>query len=141
MFNKWFQGRYGFDSLSRTLVLAGLLVSIISWFFGRASAGVYYALRGVVLALIAFALFRMLSRNFYARQQELARYMRIEYAVKSWFGGLRMKGQNAANRRAERKQYKYLACPQCMQKLRVPRGKGRIRVTCSKCGNRFEAKS
>ena len=72
MFNRWFQGRYGVDQLSRALIIASLIVSVISWFFGRAPAGVYYALRGITLALIAFALFRMLSRNFYARQQELA---------------------------------------------------------------------
>ena len=123
MFNRWFQGRYGVDQLSRALIIASLIVSVISWFFGRAPAGVYYALRGITLALIAFALFRMLSRNFYARQQELARYM------------------NFVNVQKEKKKYKYLTCPQCMQKLRVPKGKGRIRVTCSKCGNRFEAKS
>ena len=80
MFNRWFQGRYGVDQLSRALIIASLIVSVISWFFGRAPAGVYYALRGITLALIAFALFRMLSRNFYARQQELARYMNMERA-------------------------------------------------------------
>ena len=61
------------DQLSRALIIASLIVSVISWFFGRAPAGVYYALRGITLALIAFALFRMLSEHFYARQQELAR--------------------------------------------------------------------
>ena len=42
---------------------------------------------------------------------------------------------------AELKQYKYLICPQCAQRLRVPRGKGRIRVTCINCGNVFETRS
>ncbi|NCB05936.1 MAG: hypothetical protein EOM69_10520, partial [Clostridia bacterium] len=42
---------------------------------------------------------------------------------------------------AELKQYKYLICPQCAQKLRVPRGKGRLRVTCTNCGNVFETRS
>ncbi len=141
MFNRWFQGRYGVDQLSRALIIASLIVSVISWFFGRASAGVYYALRGITLALIAFALFRMLSRNFYARQQELARYMNMERSVRNWWQTLRIRRQNFVNVQKEKKKYKYLTCPQCMQKLRVPKGKGRIRVTCSKCGNRFEAKS
>lgn len=44
MFNRWFQGRYGVDQLSRALIIASLIVSVISWFFGRAPAGVYYAL-------------------------------------------------------------------------------------------------
>ena len=51
MFNRWFQGRYGVDQLSRALIIASLIVSVISWFFGRAPAGVYYALRGITLAL------------------------------------------------------------------------------------------
>ena len=139
--NGWFQGRYGFDRFSRTLVLTGLAFSVISWFFGRASAGVYYAIRGVTLALMGFALFRTLSRNFAARQQELARYLTIERKIRAWWQNLSIRRKNFINTRQEKKQYKYLACPQCMQKLRVPRGKGRIRVTSSKCGNRFEAKS
>ena len=94
MFNRWFQGRYGVDQLSRALIIASLIVSVISWFFGRAPAGVYYALRGITLALIAFALFRMLSRNFYARQQELARYMNMERSVRNWWQTLRIRRQN-----------------------------------------------
>ena len=97
MFNRWFQGRYGVDQLSRALIIASLIVSVISWFFGRAPAGVYYALRGITLALIAFALFRMLSRNFYARQQELARYMNMERSVRNWWQTLRIRRQNFVN--------------------------------------------
>ena len=41
----------------------------------------------------------------------------------------------------EYRTYRYLICPQCSQRLRVPRGKGKIRVTCTKCRNQFVAKS
>lgn len=139
--NRWLQGRYGFDQFSRTLFIAALGVSVISWFFGRRAAGVYYALRGVTLALMGFAAFRTFSRNFAARQQELGRYLTLERKVRSWWQNLSIRRKNYVNVRQDKKNYKYLACPQCMQKLRVPKGKGRIRVTCSKCGNRFEAKS
>lgn len=141
MFNRWFQGRYGMDMLNRTLILAGLGVSVLSWFFARAPIGVYYALRGVTVALIGFALFRMMSRNFYARQQELSRYLGLERSVRGWWQTLGIRRRNYINLKNERRQYKYLSCPQCSQKLRVPRGKGKLIVTCSKCGNRFEAKS
>ena len=139
--NRWLQGRYGFDQFSRTLFIAALGVSVLSWFFGRRAAGVYYALRGVTLALMGFALFRTFSRNFAARQQELGRYLTAERKVRNWWQNLSIRRKNYVNVRQDKKNYKYLACPQCMQKLRVPKGKGRIRVTCSKCGNRFEAKS
>ena len=139
--NRWLQGRYGVDQFSRTLIIGGLILSVISWFFGRASAGVYYAFRGLTLALYGFGLFRALSRNFAARQQELGRYLVLERKVRNWWQNLSLRRKNFVNVRQDKKMYKYLACPQCMQKLRVPKGKGHIRVTCSKCGNRFEAKS
>lgn len=139
--NRWLQGRYGFDPFSRTLIIAGLIFSVVSWFFGRTIIGLYYALRGVTLALMGFAVFRTFSRNIYARQQELARYLTAERAVRNFFQRLSFKRKNYVNVRNDRRNYKYLQCPQCSQKLRVPKGKGRIRVTCAKCGNRFEAKS
>ena len=90
---------------------------------------------------MGFAAFRTFSRNFAARQQELARYLTAERKLRNWWQNLSIRRKNYVNVRQDKKNFKYLACPQCMQKLRVPKGKGRIRVTCSKCGNRFEAKS
>ena len=83
----------------------------------------------------------MLSRNFAARQRELAAYFRMESKVKAFWNKLRYGSRNVVNLNAERKKYKYLICPQCRQKLRVPKGKGNIRVTCAKCGCKFNAKS
>ena len=60
--------------------------------------------------------------------------------VKRFFSGLNGKGRNVINLE-ERRKYKHLTCPQCMQKLRVPRGKGTILVTCTKCRYKFRAKT
>ena len=140
MLNRFFQGRYGVDKFNRTLLIFAVVFSLLSAFFIKVPA-VYYALRGTSFAMFGFTLFRMLSRNFAARNQELTSYLKAEYKVRAWWNSLRYKVKNAKNLRAERKMYKYLSCPQCSQKLRVPRGKGKIRVTCNKCGNKFEAKS
>ena len=82
------------------------------------------------------------------------KYLTIITAVKDWFhrtfrsktAGAKPAGQRAKRARknptwSEMRQYKYLICPQCAQRLRVPRGKGRIRVTCTNCGNVFETRS
>lgn len=140
MLNRFFQGRYGVDRFNRTLLISAVVFSLLSAFFTKVPA-VYYALRGISFALLGFTLFRMLSRNFAARNQELSSYLKVEYKVRAKLQSLKYNIKNAKNIRAERKQYKYLRCPQCSQKLRVPRGKGKLRVTCSKCGNKFEAKS
>ena len=41
----------------------------------------------------------------------------------------------------KRKEYHYYRCPQCGQQLRVPRGRGKISITCPKCGHQFIKKS
>lgn len=138
--NGLFQGRYGPDKLTLALFWAGIGCSILSWVL----AGVpwlYPALRVLSLICYFYGIFRMLSRNFAARQRELAAYFRMESKVKSFWNKLRYGSQNVVNLNAERKKYKYLICPQCRQKLRVPKGKGNIRVTCAKCGCKFNAKS
>lgn len=124
-----FRGRYGIDPLNRTLLIIGVLFSAVSMVL-RSVQVVASVLSALSLVLLGVALFRMFSRNFGARQQELYRYMNFTNRFRSF--GQRMR---------DRKNYKYLSCPQCMQKLRVPRGKGRLRVTCTRCGNRFETKS
>jgi len=82
------------------------------------------------------------------------KYLTVVTAVKDWFrrtfrtksagsltSGQRVRQTHKKPTWAEMKQYKYLICPQCTQRLRVPRGKGKIRVTCTNCGNVFETRS
>jgi len=70
------------------------------------------------------------------------------YHQQGSYGGYNQYEQTANAKKArrnptfeERRQYKYFHCNQCGQRLRVPRGKGRLRVTCTRCGNRFETRS
>jgi hypothetical protein len=136
------------------MLITALVLSVIGMLVSRTVGWLRIAtslLSGVLLVLIVL---RMFSKDVNKRYQENMKYLTYETAVKQWFQRtFRTKGAGKTYRtprakrggksptRAELKQYKYLICPQCAQRLRVPRGKGRIRVTCTNCGNVFETRS
>ena len=148
------QQRRGIDELGRTMLITALVLSVIGMIVSRTVGWlriVTSLLSGVLLVLIVL---RMFSKDYNKRYQENMKYLTYETAVKDWFRRtFRTKGTGktySAPRAkrggknptwAELKQFKYLICPQCAQRLRVPRGKGRIRVTCTNCGNVFETRS
>lgn len=148
------QQRRGLDELNRAMLIAALVLSLIGMFVSRTTGWlriVFSLLSGALLVLIVL---RMMSKNGNKRYQENMKYLTYETAVKDWFrrtfrangkaGTYRAPRAQRAGKNpswAELKQYKYLICPQCAQRLRVPRGKGRIRVTCTNCGNVFETRS
>ena len=123
-------GRYGYDQLGRALIFAALACLVLGMLF-RPLYPLF--LLGQYAALI-WCIFRLLSRNTYKRQQENAWYLRKEQAVRRWFRSLKDRWQ-------QRKEYKFFRCPSCHALLRVPKGKGKLLLTCRKCGNRFEGKS
>lgn len=140
-----FQGRYGMDKLNRALSIAAICFAIPTIFIppGHVARAV---LNGISLVLIALAVLRMFSRNFAARRRELLMYEELERRIKAKFDGtIYAKPVNEKQKRRttfeEYRRYKHFTCRQCGQKLRVPRGKGRLRITCTRCGNKFEAKS
>ena len=142
-----FQGRYGNDHLNRALGLCTfgfLALYLVLGIFFQA----FHPVRRIcyVLSLLSAGLtiFRMLSRNFEARRRENEKYLVFESKLRARFGkdrAPRAKTANANPTWEERRKYKYLICPQCAQRLRVPRGKGKLRVTCTRCGNKFDVKS
>ena len=148
------QQRRGIDELSRTMLIVALVLSIIGMIVSKSVNWLRIVLSLLSGALLVLIVIRMTSKNFNKRYQENMKYLTYETAVKDWFRRtFRAKSANGAYKAprakragknptwAELKQYKYLICPQCAQRLRVPRGKGRIRVTCTHCGNVFETRS
>lgn len=126
-FQRFMSGRYGFDQFSGFLCVCSLLLVLIgAW----VSAILYWA----GLLLLAYCYFRILSRNTRKRYAENLKYLSIQNRVTGWFGQKQMRFK-------QRKQYHYYRCPQCGQQLRVPRGRGKISITCPKCGNQFIKKS
>ena len=145
------------DALNKALLVGALVSGLLSLFFAYGTVPRLIC-TGVLAVCILLVAFRLFSAKRARREQENRRFLTMTTAVREFFR--RPHGTARANRpardqarrhRAQRarrnptwseiKHYKYLICPQCTQRLRVPRGKGRLIVTCTRCGNRFEAKS
>ena len=125
-------GRNGNDQLNRFLLLADVILLLLAGLLGRRGLG--SLLYMLVLALLALTYYRMFSRDLYRRRSENERYLR---AVEKQRGKLRV----LKERWKQRKDYKFFSCPSCKAVMRVPRGRGKIRIVCHKCGNTFMGKS
>lgn len=113
-------GRYGTDKLNIAILVAGLILSILSVI-------VILPLIDLILMLLSYglmgwALFRTLSRNTYKRYQENRKYLML---CQRW----------------KDREHRYYDCPRCRQQIRVPRGKGKISITCPKCKEKFIRKT
>lgn len=127
-FRRFMQGRYGADQLSRFLTTVALILIIINLFL---RTGI---LNYLVLAILVYCYYRMFSRDYNRRYAENQKYLtfknRTVFKVKNWKKSLQ-----------DRKTYHIYKCPGCSQKIRIPRGKGKIIVTCPKCRREFQKKS
>ena len=124
-------GRYGGDAFSNFLSLAALVVVVLGLFV----PGLFGMLLGWLgWAVLIYSYYRIFSRNIPRRAAENRWFLAQRYAVQQRFAGAR-------TRFAQRKVYRYFRCPRCCQQLRVPRGRGRISITCPKCGTSFIKKS
>lgn len=133
------QGRYGTDQLSRFLSLVVIVLIALDMLANAflAFPGVHFFVRvsGIVYAVLLFIIyFRTFSRNIPRRYAENQKYLSIKGKISSFFG----RSKHSASQRIEYHIYK---CPKCRQKIRIPRGKGRIMVRCPKCGTEFMEQS
>ena len=127
---KFMYGRYGIDELSTALLGFSLVLMLILGLLPR-------SLR--VLSIIAyipliFYIFRTFSKNIFKRQQEYYKYLSFKNTSIS-------KLRKYKSRIQDSKTHKYFKCPNCGQELRVPRGNGKITITCPKCKTSFKGKS
>lgn len=114
------QGRYGADGFSNFLIALSMISVLISYF---KPLRFMYALG---LALMAFAVFRFLSKNYDKRYAELRAYQNIISKPKAFLN-------LAKNKWRDRKTHRYYKCKNCKATLRVPKGRGKIEITCPKC--------
>ena len=121
-------GRYGTDGLNQFLSIASLVLLLIA-IISRVNLFTYLG-----AALLIFCYYRTLSRNISKRTEENYKFYTLKDRVDNKFKGWKEQWAN-------RKVYHYYRCPQCRQKLRVPRGRGRIQISCPRCGTQFIKKS
>lgn len=126
-FYRFMQGRYGSDQLNRFLMILVIICFVLSLFGVR-----FFYLIGI--ALLIYAYFRMFSKNRYKRSAENSAYLRLEYKF-------RQKTEVLKRDMKQRKTHHIYKCPSCSQKIRIPRGKGKIEIRCPKCGQTFIKKS
>jgi len=115
-------GRYGVDQLSKAMLILTFILLIISTF---TKSSVINAIAVVILAL-TYA--RILSRDINKRYQENVKFLQ-------WWSPISLKINRYLKHLKERKTHRFFKCENCGQRLRVPKGKGKIRITCPKCQN------
>ena len=117
---RFMAGRYGTDRLNMAILGVGLAACLISAFFKNALINLLFT--AISYGLMIWAIFRSLSRNTYKRYQENRKFLQFFDRVRD-------------------RDHRYFDCPTCHQVVRVPRGKGKISITCPKCREKFIRKT
>ena len=124
---RFMYGRYGVAQFSIFLIAVYLVLYLVGSLLRLGF------LSWLSLLVAAYALFRLFSRNITRRRAENAKFMQLAGPAIRWVRLRRTIHRD--------KEHRYFKCPNCGQQLRVPKGKGKITVTCRSCGASFEEKS
>lgn len=117
----FFTGRNGIDDLGKMLLWISLITIVLSLLLGITF------LYNAALVLLCYIYIRAFSRNLEKCQRQNEKYL-------SWRNFRKLRFQ-------QRKTHRFYRCPKCKQQLRVPKGKGKICITCRNCGEHFEKKT
>ncbi len=128
---KFMSGRYGVDEFSRFLNMVALISLVLSMLLDNFVSGVLWLL---AIFTLVWSYVRLFSRNTYKRRAENNAYLTLRYNLTRKFSGWKQRQQ-------QKRYYRFYKCPKCGITTRVPKGKGKIRITCPKCGEVFERKS
>lgn len=129
---RFMYGRNGFDQLGLCTLWTSIICELLSGIFAGHAVGYVFQLGSTVFIVISF--FRMLSKNLYKRRSENQRFLE-----KFWWPLRRKFCTGKQN--VKDKEHKYFTCPACQTVCRVPKGKGKIVITCPKCGTSIKGKS
>ena len=119
-FRRFMTGRYGTDKLNNLLLGLGLIACFVGLLFVDHIVGTLFSVLSYVFLIMALC--RCFSRNTYKRYQENRKYLLLVERVRD-------------------REHRYFTCPRCRQTVRVPRGKGKIAITCPKCKEKFTKKT
>lgn len=121
-------GRYGSDQLSMALLVVSILLMLIYNFTGL-HVILYLSYVPLLLCIL-----RMFSKDINKRRMENYKFSILMSPVYAWCNKMIQRLKDART-------HKYFDCPNCKLKLRVPRGKGKISITCPKCKAEFIGKT
>lgn len=124
----WARGRNGADELSSACTNVAVLLVVIDLFAHTTVLSV------IALVMLGYSWFRITSKDVMARGRENSRVMSAAGPVVAFLA-------NPVAYVREVKDYVHLTCPSCGQRVRIPRGKGKVRITCPKCHTRFDGKA
>lgn len=125
---RFMYGRYGSDQLNVFLLIFTFILLLLNQFvFKNGIVAV------VVWILLIVDIFRTYSRNIAKRRSENTKFLALVNPFR--------KRVNLAKKQTKDKDHRYFMCPTCKQNVRVPKGKGKIVITCPKCATKFERKS
>lgn len=124
---QFMQGRYGVDQLNKLLLTVSIVIFIVNVFISN------YLLGIVAYSILLIILYRMFSKNIYIRNQENEKYLNLFSPLSRY---LKLKILNQ-----QEKTHKHYACPKCKQMVRIPRGHGKVVITCPNCKSKFEKRS
>ena len=127
-FRRFMAGRYGTDALNQFLSIVSIVLLLVA-LLSRVNLFTW-----VGMGVLIWCYYRTFSRTIPKRTEENYKF----YTLKQQLEG---KVRSLKEQWANRKLYHYYRCPQCRQKLRVPRGRGRIQISCPRCGTQFIKKS
>ena len=117
-------GRYGFDSFSKFLMGVALVLCILDIFINSVFINSWF------IVIMIYVYYRMFSKSINKRYQENMKYLQVKNKVVAKFN-------SEKSIMKQRKTHHIYKCPTCSQKIRIPKGKGRICITCPKCKTEF----
>jgi len=126
-FQQFMIGRYGLDELGRYLNIVACIVFLLGLIITPQASS-------LAIVLIIYNYFRIFSRNIRARSNENAAFLRVRSQFGRWISSKKL-------RFSQRNTHCFYKCPSCKKTIRVPKGKGKIEITCPVCRNRFVKRS
>lgn len=130
-FSRLMNGRYGSDQFGRFLSILSLILLVVGLILQNSMGTM---LTWLAIVCLIYIYFRMFSKNTNKRYEENVRYLNIKGRVKGFFS-------RKIRRLKQQKDYRFIKCPKCGVTVRVPRGKGKIKISCPKCYNTFIRKT
>lgn len=122
-------GRYGSDQLNFALLISSILISLIGGIVFNRS----FIITGIVYTLSFIVLYRAFSKKIYVRQKENLKFMSLIRPIQTRYKLIKLN--------LTQKQFKHVQCPRCHRTLRVPKGRGKIEITCPHCNVAFDRHS